>query len=209
MRTLIICLSLILTSVILKAEELRGISIDGGDDYIIVYLDGKQISKSTNSCYIANLLTGKHNILVYLSKRGKDYKGRCIYNDDVMYQGRFINIDVSDGNDFGNVPEASYHRVMPDRVFDQFYTDFRLENFYSDRKEMVENALITSSFTSLQCKSLVSLLTFDSEKQEMMKMLYPAVVDKQSFFMVIDTLDFDSRKREIYDFIEEYNARYY
>ena len=44
---------------------------------------------------------------------------------------------------------------------------------------------------------------------EIMKIMYPRIVDKEAFFTVINTLTFSSSKEKMKDFIIGYGKRWY
>lgn len=73
--------------------------------------------------------------------------------------------------------------------------------------EMIKTALAGSDFTSGQCLELTRLYTFDDDRMEIMKMMYPRIVDKGAFFTVIATLTFSSNKDEMNKFVQSYGRR--
>ena len=73
--------------------------------------------------------------------------------------------------------------------------------------EMIKTALAGSDFTSGQCLELTRLYTFDDDRMEIMKIMYPRIVDKEAFFTVINTLTFSSSKEKMKDFIIGYGKR--
>lgn len=64
-----------------------------------------------------------------------------------------------------------------------------------------------SGFTCAQCRKIVEMCTFNSEKKDMIKKLYPKIADKENFSVLTDVLDFDMDKREMRKFAESYDSR--
>ena len=104
-------------------------------------------------------------------------------------------------------PGYGYNRVMNDQLFQTFYKEMKNEPFKDDRMKLLNAALACSDFTSAQCLQLTKLYTFDDDRMEIMKIMYPRIVDKEAFFTVINTLTFSSSKEKMKDFIIGYGKR--
>ena len=220
-RNLILSLCVACSSFMLQAQSVNGIRVDAGDNLVLIYLDGKQISLPTSSCFIANLTNGRYAIEVYDANAYRDgeynYRGKLVYRESVFYRGRGIKDLVID-NYVEEKPllpsypqEPSYpggyypYGVMDPQRFDIFFKTLKDETFESSQLNMLETAVINTRFTSEQCERILRLCSFDSGRIKFMKLLYPAVVDKQNFFQVVQLLDFDSNKKEINCFIQDYH----
>ena len=107
----------------------------------------------------------------------------------------------------GYCPDSQYDRVMSEQLFKKFLSEVKKEPFKDDRMEMIKTALAGSDFTSGQCLELTRLYTFDDDRMEIMKIMYPRIVDKEAFFTVINTLTFSSSKEKMKDFIIGYGKR--
>lgn len=90
-------------------------------------------------------------------------------------------------------------RVMSESEFIEFYNSLK-RGFSSDRLKKIREI----SLTSAQCKALVDIFSFTSEKIEAIKVMYPQVVDKRNYYMVIDKLTFSSEKDQVRSYIEQY-----
>lgn len=90
-------------------------------------------------------------------------------------------------------------RVMSESEFIEFYNSLK-SGFSSDRLKKIKEV----SLTSAQCKALVDIFSFTSEKIEAIKVMYPGVVDKRNYYMVIDKLSFSSEKDQVRSYIEQY-----
>lgn len=213
MRKLVLTLCFLLAAFAVKAGRINGIRIESANEPIVVFVDGEQICTPTSTCFIAGI-TGSHQIEVYSARNANrgDRRGERIYNERIYSDGFEIkNIFIDNrlpsrpGNH--NRPERpSYHDGVMDRgTFERFLKAVRDANFDSDRTKLIETSLITSNFTSNQCKRLAELYTFDSDKKKMIKMIFPRVIDKQNFFEVVEVLTFMSDKEEVNNFIRGYH----
>lgn len=90
-------------------------------------------------------------------------------------------------------------RVMSESEFIAFHNSLK-NGFSSDRLKKIKEV----SLTSAQCKALVDVFTFTSEKIEAMKVMYSRVVDKRNYYMVIDKLTFSSERDQVRSYIEQY-----
>ena len=223
MRKIIISFCILFAALSLQAQSVNGIRIDGGNTPILVYLGGNQISLPTTTCFIANLNPGHYTVEVFATRFTRAgervWKGEKLYKDLVYFDGRGVTEIWVDGRDNmrperpgrpdqgENRPGYGYNRVMNDQLFQTFYKEMKNEPFKDDRMKLLNAALAGSDFTSAQCLQLTKLYTFDDDRMEIMKIMYPRIVDKEAFFTVINTLTFSSSKEKMKDFIIGYGKR--
>lgn len=223
MRKIIISFCILFAALSLQAQSVNGIRIDGGNTPILVYLGGNQICLPTTTCFIANLNPGHYTVEVFATRFTRAgervWKGEKLYKDLVYFDGRGVTEIWVDGRDNmrperpgrpeqgEHRPGYGYNRVMNDQLFQTFYKEMKNEPFKDDRMKLLNAALAGSDFTSAQCLQLTKLYTFDDDRMEIMKIMYPRIVDKEAFFTVINTLTFSSSKEKIKDFIIGYGKR--
>lgn len=223
MRKIIISFCILFAALSLQAQSVNGIRIDGGNTPILVYLGGNQICLPTTTCFIANLNPGHYTVEVFATRFTRAgervWKGEKLYKDLVYFDGRGVTEIWVDGRDNmrperpgrpeqgEHRPGYGYNRVMNDQLFQTFYKEMKNEPFKDDRMKLLNAALAGSDFTSAQCLQLTKLYTFDDDRIEIMKIMYPRIVDKEAFFTVINTLTFSSSKEKMKDFIIGYGKR--
>ena len=223
MRKIIISFCILFAALSLQAQSVNGIRIDGGNTPILVYLGGNQICLPTTTCFIANLNPGHYAVEVFATRFTRAgervWKGEKLYKDLVYFDGRGVTEIWVDGRDNmrperpgrpeqgEHRPGYGYNRVMNDQLFQTFYKEMKNEPFKDDRMKLLNAALAGSDFTSAQCLQLTKLYTFDDDRMEIMKIMYPRIVDKEAFFTVINTLTFSSSKEKMKDFIIGYGKR--
>ena len=223
MRKIIISFCILFAALSLQAQSVNGIRIDGGNTPILVYLGGNQICLPTTTCFIANLNPGHYTVEVFATRFTRAgervWKGEKLYKDLVYFDGRGVTEIWVDGRDNMRTerprrpeqgehrPGYGYNRVMNDQLFQTFYKEMKNEPFKDDRMKLLNAALAGSDFTSAQCLQLTKLYTFDDDRMEIMKIMYPRIVDKEAFFTVINTLTFGSSKEKMKDFIIGYGKR--
>ena len=223
MRKIIISFCILFAALSLQAQSVNGIRIDGGNTPILVYLGGNQICLPTTTCFIANLNPGHYSVEVFATRFTRAgervWKGEKLYKDFVYFDGRGVTEIWVDGRDNmrperpgrpeqgEHRPGYGYNRVMNDQLFQTFYKEMKNEPFKDDRMKLLNAALAGSDFTSAQCLQLTKLYTFDDDRMEIMKIMYPRIVDKEAFFTVINTLTFSSSKEKMKDFIIGYGKR--
>ena len=223
MRKIIISFCILFAALSLQAQSVNGIRIDGGNTPILVYLGGNQICLPTTTCFIANLNPGHYTVEVFATRFTRAgervWKGEKLYKDLVYFDGRGVTEIWVDGRDNmrperpgrpeqgEHRPGYGYNRVMNDQLFQTFYKEMKNEPFKDDRMKLLNAALAGSDFTSAQCLQLTKLYTFDDDRMDIMKIMYPRIVDKEAFFTVINTLTFSSSKEKMKDFIIGYGKR--
>lgn len=213
MRKIIISFCILFAALSLQAQSVNGIRIDGGNTPILVYLGGNQISLPTTTCFVANLKSGYYTVEVYATRFTRPgervWKGERLYNERVYFNGNGVMEIMVNGRDEmrpdnrpgrpehgGHRPVYDrYDRVMNKQLFQAFFDNVKNEPFEKDRIALINAALASSDFTADQCLQLVKFYAFDNERMKIMKMIYPRIVDKEAFFMVINSLTFSSNKK--------------
>ena len=69
--------------------------------------------------------------------------------------------------------------------------------FDSTRLEVIQTVARSGRFTTEEAAALASLLTFDSNRQDALIALYPAVTDPGRFVMALDILTYRSSRRQV------------
>lgn len=222
MRKIIISFCILLAALSMKAQSINGIRIDGGNTPILVYVGGNQMCLPTTSCFVANLRPGYYTVEVYATRSTRPgervWKGKRLYKERIYFNGNGVKdilVDEYPGEvrperpGFGeHRPHVDLHaRVMNEELFKSFLTKAKRAPFVDDRLKMIEAALVNSDFTSEQCLQLVKLAPFDDERVRIMKAMYPQIVDKEAFFLVVDALTFSSDKQRINEFVKNYGRR--
>jgi len=165
----------------------------------VVLVDGQQVCLPTFSCFVANL-HGSCRVEVYEepSRGNNPRRGKLLYEER-------IHCSINEVKEIF-IPEGS-GPVMSPSAFEQFMGLMEKQSFDSDRKEVLDHALLTSWFTTDQCIRLMDFYRFDSEKKLLMKKIYPKIADKPNFYYAIDKLTFSSDKNEINAFIKQYHEK--
>lgn len=73
------------------------------------------------------------------------------------------------------------------------------ESFSSGRQQLIDAVARDPNnwFTSEQVRELVMMMSFSSEKVHAAVTLYSKVVDKEKFYIVVDSMTFNSEKDEV------------
>ncbi|NDV83067.1 DUF4476 domain-containing protein [Bacteroides sp. 51] len=208
MRKYIVLFCLSLLALSMYAASIYGIRIESDGRDMIVFVDGQQVCTPTTSCFIANLKSGLYKIEVFESvpsqRKGPGRTGELLFRDRIYYN-EYTMKDISvRGN---NSHHAYRDNIMPPDTFAQFLRSLKDQNFDDNRDKLLATTMVTSDFTSEQYIEMAKIYTFDKGKINMMKTVYPRIVDKQNFFMVIETLTFKMDKDQIHEFVKEYHQR--
>ena len=192
MRKIVISFCILLAALSLKAQTVSGIRIDGGDTPILVYFGGNQMCLPTTTCFVANLKSGYYTVEVYATRSARPgervWKGRRLYNERIYFDGNSVKEIYVDGR--GEIRPGSPGRpgqegYCPDSQYDRVMSEQLFKKFLSEVKKE----------------------PFKDDRMEIMKMMYPRIVDKGAFFTVIATLTFSSNKDEMNKFVQSYGRR--
>lgn len=207
MRKVIITLCFLFAAFMAQAGRISGINIQSAGEVILVFMDGEQICTPTETCFIANY-SGRHRIEVYaaryIPRTGQSVKGDLLFQEWVSNPGMNIR-DIRVGRE--GRPGYGYDVVMNRAEFDRFLRTVKDKSFDSDRNKLIETTLVSTGFTSDQCLQLVKLFSFDSEKIKLMQAMYPRIVDKPNFYLVIESLTFQSDKNKMNEFVRKYHSQ--
>lgn len=110
-------------------------------------------------------------------------------------------------NPYGN-PEyddnLNYPDVMDRQTFQQFMDTMKNRAWFDDKKmEFINQQGRYAKFTSEQISILVKDLSFDKNKLALAKSLFFKCVDKQKYFLVSDSFDFESSRKELMEYISK------
>lgn len=110
-------------------------------------------------------------------------------------------------NPYGNGgydANLNYPNVMDNQTFQQFMDTMKNRAWFDDKKmEFINQQGRHAMFTSEQISILVKDLSFDKNKLALAKSLFPKCVDKQKYFLVYDSFDFESSRKELMDYISK------
>ena len=218
-RFFAICAVMMISSMSLNARSLHGIRVEADKGNIIVYVDGVQVCSPVRSCFIANLRADYYRLEVYEASK-KDYgyeshRGRLLYNERIYYKGKGVEyVYIRKNGNHGQHGRPDYPgpggydvRVIPSGVFNDFWRAVKSEPFYSGQERLIVQALSNYLFTSKQCRRIVHEISFDNHKVKAMMLMYPNIVDKQNFFLVLEELAFSSSRQEMHRFLQGYVDR--
>lgn len=84
---------------------------------------------------------------------------------------------------------------------DQLTQKIKTNDFDETKIKIIKSSLDKNCFNSIQLKGLLSLLSFEEDKINIIKLAYKKLVDPENIETVLAVLEFDSSKKEINDFI--------
>lgn len=173
----------------------RFFDVIAGDVPMTIYQNGFLIYRTHISAQ-ANTRT----VLDFFSDRGLFLLG--IY--PVGNQQYGINDWNSIWNDFyQNQPPVPIAKVMNDSSFSHFLKSLE-NNWFDDGKiGFIEQQAKNVDFTARQIKQLLQKLSIDTNRLALAKKLYHKCVDRENFFIVYESFDFDVYKKELTDYIND------
>ena len=93
-------------------------------------------------------------------------------------------------------------------------SDFKLlcsllkeESFDKNRVKMIRIACIGNYFTSSQCATMLSLLSFDSNKLEALEYIAPRVLDKHACDVILKEFSFISNREKAEELLKGHKCR--
>ncbi|SEM88844.1 protein of unknown function [Chryseobacterium taichungense] len=127
--------------------------------------------------------------------------------DSYPVQGQSYGFDSWNdvwNNPYGNNGGLNYPNVMDNQTFQQFMDTMKNRAWFDDKKmEFINQQGRHAMFTSKQISILVKDLSFDKNKLALAKLLFSKCVDKQNYFLVYDSFDFESSRKELMEYISK------
>ncbi len=178
--------------------KFRFFDLNSGKMPISIYEDGylvyrSQIQVRNDSRIVLDYFT---NYGLYLLDsypiKGQQYG----FNQwDDVWNNPYDNGNWQSGNSGSN-------QVMSPQSFENFLQSLKKNsNFDQDKLAFIKQQTALSMFTSQQIKSLLKTFSFDEQKVEAGKVLYPRCSDKTNFYVVYDSFDFERGKKDLMNFI--------
>ncbi len=97
--------------------------------------------------------------------------------------------------------------VMNRAEFDRFLRTVKDKSFDSDRNKLIETTLVSTGFTSINASSWLSCSVSTVKKIKLMQAMYPRIVDKPNFYLVIESLTFQSDKNKMNEFVRKFHSQ--
>lgn len=91
--------------------------------------------------------------------------------------------------------------ILKGAEFDRFYRAVAARPFDNDKLVLTKQVLNQSTIYADDLKSLLKLFSFDDNKVELAKYMYPNTCDQRNFYVVYDAFSFESNRRELERYI--------
>jgi|GEM_PF-663076 hypothetical protein len=92
-------------------------------------------------------------------------------------------------------------QAMAGADFEMLKATIANKPFESSKMDVLRMAMVNNHFSSVQVAQLMNLMSFESTKLDLAKMLYSKVVDKGNFYLVNNAFDFSSSSSELAQYI--------
>jgi len=97
-----------------------------------------------------------------------------------------------------NIPNSAVTEVE----FGNFLSALKFQSFEKDKENYIKTYMKNAYLSTNQIKTVINLLSYDSSKLEIAKLLFDNCVDKQNYFKVAETLQFSSSKTDLNDYVK-------
>jgi hypothetical protein len=94
---------------------------------------------------------------------------------------------------------VSCQKIMGD--VNVYLNDLEQFNFEEDKMDLTKKDFVGTCMTASQAYKLVEIYTFEANRLEIAKYLYPRIIDKDNAKTIIPLFTFDATKLEFREFI--------
>lgn len=98
-------------------------------------------------------------------------------------------------------------KLMSESEFDELCNNIKSEGFESDKIYVIQLAAKYNRFTVAQLIKLIDLMSFSNDRIEVVKIVYPNVVDKYNSYLIINSFTHSSDKERVKNIINQFPER--
>lgn len=150
----------------------------------------------------------KRKIALNLETLEREYLTKLSYRDyirskDMLIESYNLLMAIPDEDDY------QYNEPVPmsDQEFSALVSSVKNESFESDMLSIVQISAKYNFFTVSQVVRLINLFSFSSGKLEVVKMVYPNVIDRYNSHQIINAFTYSSDKEKVRQIIASYPER--
>ena len=219
MKTIFLFLASCITAISVSAQSVSTVTVNvrGNINEAIVidnteYVVYNDYATNTNTpIVVSNLQAGQHTLqikrtdeanpssTIFTTRTGYDLQIVITANGSVQLR----EVKWKSGNNSGQNVVA-----MSETDFTNLYTSIRNQWRSSRRTTMVSDAFANTNyyFTTAQAKSLIQLVSSQSNRFTLAKASYRSITDPTNFTQMYDVLNSQSQRDELADYVSTYNA---
>ena len=219
MKTIFLFLASCMTAISVSAQSVSTVTVNvrGNNNEAIVidnteYVVYNDYTTNTNTpIVVSNLQAGQHTLqikrtdeanpssTIFTTRTGYDLQIIISANGSVQLR----EVKWKSGNNSGQNVVA-----MSEADFTNLYTSIRNQWRSSRRTTMVSDAFANTNyyFTTAQAKSLIQLVSSQSNRFTLAKASYRSITDPTNFTQMYDVLNSQSHRDELADYVSTYNA---
>ena len=219
MKTIFLFLASCITAISVSAQSVSTVTVNvrGNINEAIVidnteYVVYNDYATNTNTpIVVSNLQAGQHTLqikrtdeanpssTIFTTRTGYDLQIVITANGSVQLR----EVKWKSGNNSGQNVVA-----MSETDFTNLYTSIRNQWRSSRRTTMVSDAFSNTNyyFTTAQAKSLIQLVSSQSNRFTLAKASYRSITDPTNFTQMYDVLNSQSQRDELADYVSTYNA---
>ncbi len=183
----------------------------------VVTVDGRNYDKHGRTITIGNLPRGWHSLKVYkyLEYKEGGARAKLLYTGRVRIDGgtvtkcivdvdsrrmRINTMDMEDAYVEYDRPEHNDHYEHDNQLLNDDLKDLqaRVEGRITDteRLKLMKSVLAERAFYSVQVRTMLGWMSFESSKLDFAKWAYERVIDKKDYWKLEDVFTFSSSKDE-------------
>ena len=204
-------------TIIVKGERNKEVLVDGQS--YTVNTDVSSPTPVNAPITISNLSTGQHTLVIRRTDRYGTISSTGNTTSFNLRSGYNLEITV---NSNGSVQQketrmrrnanysGTYRVPMTDENFDQLIMNIEDQRTQSAKAVAISNAFNNTAnyFTTQQARELIALVNSQSRRLNLAKAAYKTITDPGNFSQIDALLTSQSNRRELADYISEYDAQY-
>ncbi|HEU5165791.1 MAG TPA: DUF4476 domain-containing protein [Chitinophagaceae bacterium] len=221
MKTIFLFLASCITAISVSAQSISTVTVNvrGNNNEAVVidnteYVVYNDYTTNTNTpIVVSNLQSGQHTLqikrtdeanpssTIFTTRTGYDLQIVITANGSVQLREIKWKAGSNNGNGQTVVP-------MSEADFTNLYNSIRNQWRSSRRMTMVSDAFSNTNyyFTTAQAKSLIQLVSSQSNRFTLAKASYRSITDPTNFPQIYEVLNSQSQRDQLADYVSNYNA---
>ncbi len=100
---------------------------------------------------------------------------------------------------------CGYNEPMSKEKFDFLLNKIKKKPFKDDKLDLIEVATLNGYFTSMQCRNIMKLFSFDDDKMQVLDKMKDNITDKENCLLIVDAFTFESQKQKVRNVLRCYD----
>jgi hypothetical protein len=150
----------------------------------------------------------KDKLINRIDNLEKDFSSRISHRDRIEFQKQIDEIiDLIKQLPDEDATLMPNPEPMTDPEFAELIKTINNSSFQDDKKQIIRSSSNHNFFTVAQVIEIATIYPFDDDRLDVIKTLYPRILDVHKNYLLYNCFKFDSEKEKLERFINDYETK--